>query len=215
MLETPDCDATVSGLPDARPTSSFSTAGIAPALLMALAILLCATPCSAQTVRTDSTSGPGAGSGSAHDFSLEQTRNEFGVWVGSSLDLPRVLSDTRDTQFPLLIGLRYGRVLAAGKSLALEYTIDLIPTAIVSQPKAMPATSSTGHDLVYGAGIIPVGFKLLFAPHGRVIPFVNVSSGPMYFSSQVPVKGSAQFNFLSTADLGLTIPMSSRHAITV
>jgi hypothetical protein len=152
---------------------------------------------------------------------LEKTKNEFGVWAGGSLGLPAALGGSRDRKIPFLLGFRYGRVLAAGKYLALEYTIDVVPVAVVSGPKGgfsnpggLPSPGS-GRDYAYGAGVIPVGFKVFVAPEHRIKPYLTVSSGPFYFSKQVPVPNSAQFNFLSTAGGGVQIFVSSRRSITV
>ena len=157
----------------------------------------------------------------AGEHTLEKNRNEFGAWAGSSLGLPAALGGSRDRKIPLLIGLRYGRVLSAGRYAALEYTVDLVPVAVVSGPTggfSNPggvASPGGGRDYVYGAGIIPVGFKLFLAPEHRVKPYVTVSSGPFYFTKQVPVPNSAQFNFLSTGGGGVQIYLSSHRAISI
>jgi len=155
------------------------------------------------------------------EHTLEKNKNEFGAWAGSSLGLPAALGGSRDRKIPLLIGLRYGRVLSAGKYAALEYTLDLVPVAVVSGPKggfSNPggvASPGGGRDYAYGAGVIPVGFKMFVAPQHRIKPYVTVSSGPFYFSKQVPVPNSAQFNFLSTGGGGIQIFLSERRAISI
>ena len=152
---------------------------------------------------------------------LEKNKNEFGAWAGSSLGLPAAPGGSRDRKIPLLIGLRYGRVLGAGKYAALEYTLDVVPVAVVSGPKggfSNPggvASPGGGRDYAYGAGVIPVGFKMFVAPQHRIKPYVTVSSGPFYFSKQVPVPNSAQFNFLSTGGGGIQIFLSERRAISI
>src|SRR5262245_24376036 len=99
------------------------------------------------------------------EHSLEKSKNEFSMWAGSSLGLPTALGGGRDRKIALLIGLRYGRVLGAGKYAALEYTFDLVPVALVSAPKGGfsnpggAASPGGGRDYAYGAGFIPVGFK--------------------------------------------------------
>src|SRR5215467_10540615 len=109
-------------------------------------------------------SNSAGGSGRA-EHSLERNKNEFSVWAGGSLGLPAALGGSRDRKIPLLIALRYGRVLAASKYAALEYTFDLVPVALVSGPKGGfsnaggLASPGGGRDYAYGAGFIPVGFK--------------------------------------------------------
>jgi hypothetical protein len=160
-------------------------------------------------------------SAQAGENTLENNKNEFGAWAGSSLGLPSALGGSRDRKIPILIGLRYGRVLSAGKYAALEYTLDVVPVGVVSGPKggfSNPggvASPGGGRDYAYGAGVIPVGFKMFVAPQHRIKPYVTVSSGPFYFSKQVPVPNSAQFNFLSTGGGGVQIFLSARRAISI
>jgi hypothetical protein len=155
------------------------------------------------------------------EHTLEKNKNEFGVWAASSLGLPAALGGSRDRRIPLLIGLRYGRVLSAGKYAAIEFTFDVMPVAVVSGPKggfSNPggvASPGGGRDYAYGAGVIPVGFKLFVAPGHRIKPYLTVSSGPFYFNKQVPVPDSAQFNFLSTGGGGVQIYISARRAISI
>ena len=155
------------------------------------------------------------------EHTLENNKNEFGAWAASSLGLSAAAGGSRDRRIPLLIGLRYGRVLGAGRYAALEYTVDVVPVAVVSGPKggfSNPggvASPGGGRDYAYGAGVIPVGFKVFVAPQHRIKPYLTVSSGPFYFTKQVPVPDSAQFNFLSTGGGGVQIYLSSRRAINI
>jgi hypothetical protein len=187
-----------------RSAASITLAAAIPAIV-ALMTLVAPMKCSAQ--------------GAEH--TLEKNRNEFGVWAASSLGLPAALGGSRDRKIPLLIGLRYGRVLSASRYAAFEYTLDVVPVAVVSGPKggfSNPggvASPGGGRDYAFGAGIIPVGFKLFLAPQHRVKPYLTVSSGPFYFNKQVPVPDSAQFNFLSTGGGGVEIFISARRAISI
>ncbi|MGH9823098.1 MAG: acyloxyacyl hydrolase [Blastocatellia bacterium] len=173
---------------------------------------------SAQPIAVDSGSSAISTDGSAQAYSFKDKKNEFEFWAGSSLGLPSALGASHDRSFPILIGLRYGRILLSSRVAALEYTLDVVPVAVVSEPKdaSTGLSGSPGGRLhVYGAGIVPVGFKLILRPDKRVKPYVAVSSGPFYFTRQVPVVNSAQFNFFSAADVGLQIFASPRRAISI
>jgi hypothetical protein len=193
-------------------------------MIMAIIGFLGPMNCNAQTAGQVASIGApttSSGGGGPAEQSLENNKNEFGVWAGGALGLPSALGGSRDRKLPLLIGLRYGRLLAAGKYVALEYTFDIVPVAVVSGPKGGfsnaggIASPGGGRDYAYGAGFIPVGFKLFVAPKHRIKPYLTVSSGPFYFTKQVPVPDSAQFNFLSTAGGGVQIFVTSRRAISV
>jgi len=168
---------------------------------------------SAQVATTVSSAGLASPSStSTVDSSLEDHRNEFGFWMASSFGLPSALGGSRDASIPFVLGFRYGRVLLVGKALAFEYTADLVPVVIVSQPKA--STPGSGRDHVYGGGAVPVGLKFIFNPRGRIKPFVSAQSGPFYFSHPVPVSDATHFNFYSTGDIGVQIPLSGNRSIT-
>ena len=182
-------------------------------------LVIASVDCRAQTSATSGVSQASVPSGSeTAAYTLETNKNEFGLWAGGSFGLPSAIPGSRDRSITELTGLRYGRVLAAGGLVALEYTFDLIPVAVVSGPAGLPenpAPGSTGREHVYGAGFIPLGFKLFVAPRHRVKPYLTISSGAFYFAKQFPVPNSAQFNFLSTTGGGLQIFVTPRHAISV
>src|ERR1043166_4100197 len=72
-----------------------------------------------------------ANAGQQPSASVENRRNEFGVWGGISFDATTWIGKTPDARFGE-IGLRYGRVLAANNSLAFSWTIDAVPVAVLS-----------------------------------------------------------------------------------
>ena len=92
---------------------------------------------------------------------IQKRDNEWGVWGGISFDAPTLIGKTPSARFGN-IGLRYGRVLAASKSVAFEWTIDAIPLAILSNERLFVVTSSplvigSTRKAVYGAGAAPIG----------------------------------------------------------
>src|SRR5712692_1664948 len=73
---------------------------------------------------------------------IQKKWNEFGIWGGISFDSPTSLGlgTTPNARFGN-IGLRYGRVLATSKSVAFEWTIDVVPIAILSNDRFTLAPS--------------------------------------------------------------------------
>src|SRR5690242_9499765 len=65
---------------------------------------------------------------------IQKRDNEWGIWGGISFDAPILIGKTPSARYGN-IGLRYGRVLAASKSVAFEWTIDAIPLAILSNER--------------------------------------------------------------------------------
>jgi hypothetical protein len=153
---------------------------------------------------------------------IQKRWNEFGIWGGISFDSPTSLGlgTTPNARFGN-VGLRYGRVLAATKTVAFEWTIDAVPLSILSNDRITVVPSGTGFTItktrksVYGWGAAPVGLKFNFRRNRRVQPFGQATGGFLYFSEQVPVAGAARFNFTFDFSGGVQIVNSNRHSFTI
>src|SRR6476646_6791741 len=95
-----------------------------------LSLLVCASAVSAQT-NASSTSTISSGSSQSPTEGIQKRDNEWGIWGGISFDSPTLIGKRPNARFGNL-GLRYGRVLAASKTVAFEWTIDAIPLAVFS-----------------------------------------------------------------------------------
>ena len=150
---------------------------------------------------------------------IEEDTNEFGFWGGGSFDSPTVIGTAEERKF-FITGLRYGRVFAASKRVAYEYTFDLIPAAVVFQPQGSRFTRS-GLDrtgaAIYGVGLAPAGLKAYFGRRNRVRPFVDGSGGFLYFQEPVPlnIPRATKFNWAFDFGGGIQIAAGGRRAITV
>jgi Lipid A 3-O-deacylase (PagL) len=152
---------------------------------------------------------------------IQKRWNEFGVWGGISFDATTLIGKTPDARFGN-IGLRYGRVLAASKTVAFEWTIDAIPLSILSNNRSTFVPNGTGgftvtqtRKSVYGWGLAPIGLKFNFRRNRRVQPFGQATGGFLYFNEQVPIAGAARFNFTFDFSGGVQIVNHNRRAITI
>jgi Lipid A 3-O-deacylase (PagL) len=148
---------------------------------------------------------------------IQKGWNEFGIWGGISFNAPTLIGFTPDARFGN-IGLRYGRVLAASKTVAFEYTIDAVPVAILSNHRLVPVgpgVFTVQRESVYGAGLAPIGLKFNFRRNKRVQPFAASTGGFLYFQRDVPVLGAAQFNFTFDFAGGVQIVNSNRRAFSI
>src|ERR1041385_4169502 len=152
---------------------------------------------------------------------VENRRNEFGVWGGISFDAPTWIGQTPDARFGE-IGLRYGRVLAANDSLAFSWTIDAVPVAVLSVNRFTLVPTGSGsftvqrrRERTYGAGLSPIGLKLNFRRRQMLQPFASGTAGFLYFSKDVPVPGAKRFNFTFDFGGGIDVVRDSRRAISV
>ena len=178
-------------------------------------VLLTVVPAPAQTNSNQSADEPQSNEG------IEKGLNEFGIWGGVSFNAPTLIGKTPEARFAHL-GLRYGRVLAASENVAFEYTVDVIPVAVLSLKRFTAVPVSPGvfsihetRESVYGAGAAPIGLKLNFRRQKRVQPFAAATGGFLYFYEQVPVAGASQFNFTYDFGGGIQIVNSNRRSFTV
>ena len=168
----------------------------------------------------NSSSSPSAAGAQSTTEGIQKRWNEFGVWGGISFNAPTLIGKTPDARFGN-IGLRYGRVLAASKTVAFEWTIDAIPLSILSNRRFTAVPSGSGFVItqtrksVYAWGLAPIGLKFNFRRNRRVQPFGQATGGFLYFNEQVPVAGAARFNFTFDFSGGVQIVNSNRRAFTI
>ena len=148
---------------------------------------------------------------------------ELSIWSGYSFASMsgKFLAITPGRQFAI-VGLQYGRILAAGDNVALAYTFDVIPMAMVTNN---PQTEVTGDGIfsteqvrttsVYGFGLAPLGLKFYFLQTRRLKFFANTSGGFLTFLNEVPVENARKFNFTFDFGLGMQITTGSRWALTL
>ena len=201
--------------------------------------IVCASVASAQVADNDtsvvqyreaSTSEVAPQAGAASAYGLERGQNEFGVWGGVSLfNSPTLIGTEEDSRFGLA-AVRYARVLVAGRGVALKYTVDAVPLALLSYERFrfVPTTSPSVFRLerdrktVYGAGLAPIGLQLNFRRRQRVQPFAQGSLGFLYFREPVPDERSAiepnrrgaHFNFTADFGGGVQLLTAARRAYT-
>jgi opacity protein-like surface antigen len=156
--------------------------------------------------RTEGAENAAPGSG----YALAKGSNEFGLWGGGSPDTAKVFGNVEDRKL-FLVALRYGRILAAWESFSLEYTVDVFPVAIYSEPDHVRSGSST----LYGGGLSPFGFKINFLQQSWIQPFIAASVGFLYFQDDVPVPHSSRFNFTPELGVGVQFFVAPKRALTL
>lgn len=170
-----------------------------------------------------------AGSSTASDSTNRQTPtegiqkgdNEWGIWGGIAFDSPTWIGTTRDARYGH-IGLRYGRVLKTSKTVAFEWTIDVVPVAVLSNSRFAAILPPVGSGVfvfprvsAFGAGAAPIGLKFNFRRNKRVQPFGQATGGFLYFNKQVPEVATSQFNFTFDFSGGVQVVNSNRRSYTL
>ncbi len=157
-------------------------------------------------------------------FQLKRGDNEFGFWGGVSPKATTIFGglhdDEADDRKFFIAALRYGRTLGANDSLALQYTLDVVPLAVATGTIVSRTTSPSGVDTfhretAYGAGFTPAGLQLDFANGSKVHPFAHVNGGFLYFNKSVPIEDAGRFAWVGEAGGGLRIFTSERRAVSV
>lgn len=152
---------------------------------------------------------------------IQKRDNEWGAWGGISFNSTTLIGKTPDAKFGN-IGLRYGRVLKASKTVAFEWTIDVIPVSVLSSPRPEVTSAGPGFTItslvrhsVFGFGAAPIGWKFNFRRNRRMQPFGQATGGFFYFNRQAPVDDSSRFNFTFDFSGGVQIVNSNRRSFTI
>jgi hypothetical protein len=153
--------------------------------------------------------------------------NEFGIWASYAPYAPHILGITSPRQLGVL-GFRYARRIHEhpGGGWSLEYTIDVMPAAVMLQPKILGSfinphghiTYITGaREAVYGGGVNPIGLKLNGFRTHKLQLYGASTAGFISSLRPVPVdvSGETQFNYDFDLQFGFQLFNSARtHAWT-
>ncbi len=156
---------------------------------------------------------------------LHTGMNEWSFWSGFSFDSPAgsYIGLTEGREF-FLAALQFGRTVAANRHVALEYTLDFIPVAVVTKnPKpnfdSAPDANNRGGEVqvssVYGFGFSPVGLKFYFVQSQRSRLFLSASAGFLSFKEDVPLPEARKFNFAFDFGGGIQLLASARWGLTL
>src|ERR1043165_4034715 len=139
-------------------------------------------------------------------YLLQRGDNEWGFWAGGSPKATTVFGgvheDEADDRKFFIAALRYGRTLAANDSLALQYTLDVVPVAVATGTIVSRVTT-------------PAGLQLDFANGSKVHPFAHVNGGFLYFNKSVPIEDAGRFAWVGEAGGGVRIFTSERRAVSL
>ena len=145
---------------------------------------------------------------SAPDF---DEKNELSVWGGFAPDMPRVFGGSRPSSYGQL-AVRYARRIATTESIAIKYTVDFIPLAVINYDRrpiiqTAPNTFAVAPDSTtnYAFGLTPVGFQLHFRRKAKIQPFISANAGLLIFNKTIPDDRSAVFPTRNGKHLNFTL----------
>ncbi|MFN2531212.1 MAG: acyloxyacyl hydrolase [Pyrinomonadaceae bacterium] len=159
----------------------------------------------------------------ASRYRLKRGDNEFGFWGGVSFKATTIFSglhedEAADRKF-FLAAFRYGRTLAANDSVALQYTLDVIPVAVATGV-IVSRTNLGGPDVfrretAYGAGVTPAALQLDFRNGSKVHPFIHVNGGFLVFNKPMPIEDSGDLALVGEAGTGVRVFTIDGRAVTL
>jgi Lipid A 3-O-deacylase (PagL) len=155
-------------------------------------------------------------------YSLKRGDNEFGFWGGGAFTATTIFGGLTDAEADergfVIAAFRYGRTLAANRSVALQYTLDAIPLAVatgnIESSTTVGGVTTFRRDSAYGAGVTPLGLQLDFANTSRVKPFIHVNGGLLVFNESVPLPDAGKLALIGEAGAGLRVFTSERRALS-
>jgi hypothetical protein len=178
------------------------------------------------TARTAAPKAQGT-DGDDNVYRLKRGDNEFGFWTGAAFFATTAFGGLTDAEAAdrsfAVAAFRYGRTLAANRSMALQYTLDAIPLAVAtgnitaSTTVATPAGTVTQfrRERAFGGGVTPLGLQLDFRNSKRVKPFIHVNGGLLVFNKSVPLPDSGKLALVGEAGGGIRIFNERRGATTL
>jgi len=188
------------------------------AVFIVAASLLFTPPPDTAAYDTTTDSAQAVEAASSPSLQLRPHLDGVGIWVGGSLSSSTLIAKTPDARFGL-IGLQFGRILATENHIAVRYTADLIPAAVLSHPplpdaETNDAAASTVSP-IYGVGVAPVGLQFVYRTHRSVQPFFGGTGGLMYFPSPIPDGRGRKLNYTFDVRAGVRWILGAHRVLTV
>ena len=157
---------------------------------------------------TPTTTTPTSQTSTTSDFG---EKNELSVWGGFAPDMPRVFGGSRPSSYGQ-VAVRYSRRIATAGSVAIKYTIDFIPLAVINYDRR-PIVQTAPNTFVvqsndttnYAFGLTPVGFQMHFRRRNKIQPFISANAGLLIFNKTIPDDRSAVFPNLNGKHLNYTL----------
>lgn len=188
------------------------------AALLALTTSLLLTPPDTVANRPaeDSTRGAVA---DAPTLQLRTHLDGIGVWIGGSPHSSTLIAKMEGARFGL-VGLQFGRILATEDHIAVRYTADFIPAAVLAYP---PLPSRSGNEEaiaptaspIYGVGAAPVGLQFVYRTDRPVQPFFGGSGGLMYFPAPIPDARGRKLNYTFDVSAGVRWVLGAHRVLTI
>ena len=140
--------------------------------------------------------------------------NEFGAWGGGSVASTTMIGKWTDFGYGQA-AFRYARTLWSNDAFAIDWTVDAIPLALLSLDRGgSPGNEGGTKDVVYGAGIAPIGLRFDYDGFGWWRPYFATNVGFVMFEERVPSTGT-KFNYTWDFGVGAQLFVRDDQAVTL
>lgn len=140
--------------------------------------------------------------------------NEFGAWGGGSVASTTMIGKWTDFGYGQA-AFRYARTLWSNDAFAIDWTVDAIPLALLSLYRGgSPGNESGPKDVVYGAGLAPIGLRFDYDGFGWWRPYFATNVGFVMFEERVPSTGT-KFNYTWDFGVGCQLFVRDDQALTL
>jgi hypothetical protein len=153
----------------------------------------------------------------------------WGAWLGASFTSPvdTYWGGTTPGRSLFLVGVRAHYVVETVGSVALAFTADLIPAALVSNNprwrwRVLTADGEeykykeiTDSGLVYGAGFSPIGLHVSAPVWRDVRAYAAGAVGGLWFTREVPLPEARRFNYSLEFGGGLDVAAGATHVVVI
>ncbi len=137
-------------------------------------------------------------------------RSELGVGFGYSPISTHGIGVSPERQF-MLATITYSHVLTGDEDTVLKYRFSLVPAAFVRHGTVAGLNGTTLlPQTTYGGGAEPIGLQVNWRRSTHVQPYIGATGGFLYFTDQVPVPDSSQYNFTFSFGGGIELLNSGR-----
>ena len=151
-------------------------------------------------------------------FAQYQYKWDWGVSAGFSPGSIDLIGKTPHRQL-FQAGAEAGFVLHRWTSTTLKYRVALLPLMLVHTSANTHtfgnATFVETNQTTYGGGAEPIGVQFNFRTSHKVQPLAMATGGFAYFTRQVPVPNSSQYNFTFSFGTGLEILAADSRSVTI
>jgi hypothetical protein len=153
----------------------------------------------------------------------------WGTWMGASLRSPvdTYWGGTTPGRSLVLVGLRAHYVVETVGPVALAFTADLVPAAVVSnnprwrwRVRVYPEgeyeyKEITDSGRVYGAGLSPIGLHVSAPVWSRVRAYAAGAVGGLWFTREMPLPEARSFNYSLEIGGGLDVAAGATHVVVI